>query len=86
MSNCCKKVTIVNNSGYLYCRAKERKRLELLQQKTSYTPGLWNINTVVIGGLGRGPEETTSEGIGIKAKLKSHYFLLQALLLERILQ
>lgn len=65
MTNCCKEVTIVKSSGYLNCRAKEKRRLELLQQKTSFTPGLWNINTVVIGGLGKDPEETTNEGIGI---------------------
>ena len=86
MNNYCEKVTIVNSSGFLNCRAKEKRRLELLQQKTSFTPGLWNINTVAIGGLGKDPEEATNEGIGIKAKLRAIIFLLQTLLLERILQ
>ena len=74
MSNYCEKVTIVNSSGHLNCRAKEKRRLELLQQKTSFTPGLWNINTVAIGGLGKDPEEATNEGIGIKAKLRAIIF------------
>ena len=31
--------------------------MNLLQQKATYTPGLWNTNTVMLGGLGRDPEQ-----------------------------
>ena len=29
---------------------------ELKTQKAEYTPGLWNVNTVLMGGLGNDPE------------------------------
>jgi hypothetical protein len=37
--------------------AKEKRRLELIKQKNAYTPGQWNVNTVLMGGLGKDPEE-----------------------------
>lgn len=37
--------------------AKQKRRMNLLQQKATYTPGLWNTNTVMLGGLGKDPEQ-----------------------------
>ena len=37
--------------------AKQKRRMNLLRQKAAYTPGLWNANTVMLGGLGKDPEQ-----------------------------
>ena len=41
--------------------AKEKRRLELWQQKNTFTPGQWNVNTVLMGGLGKDPDEIQEE-------------------------
>ena len=30
--------------------------VELKSQKSNFTPGVWNVNTVLMGGLGNEPE------------------------------
>ena len=40
----------------MFLREKERMRLETLQQKNSYISGQWNVNTVLMGGLGKDPD------------------------------
>ena len=52
--------TTVTNTLYIHYkknhREKERRRLAMLEQKMTYTRGLWNANTVLMGGLGKSPE------------------------------
>lgn len=40
---------------------KEKNRFELLRQKNLYTPGKWNVNAVLMGGLGNDPEVLLKE-------------------------
>lgn len=35
---------------------RDEKSEALRREKTQYTPGLWNVNTILMGGLGRDPE------------------------------
>ncbi|XP_013389901.1 coiled-coil domain-containing protein 87 isoform X2 [Lingula anatina] len=37
-------------------RAREEKIKEMRVQKTEFQPGMWNVNTIMLGGLGRDPE------------------------------
>lgn len=37
-------------------RERERMLVELKSQKSNFTPGVWNVNTVLMGGLGNEPE------------------------------
>ena len=36
-------------------REKEKKLEELKSQKTEFVEGFWNVNTVLLGGLGKDP-------------------------------
>ena len=56
------------------CREKERKRLELLEKKMAYTAGRWNANTVLMGGLGKTPEDIDEQGAACRA-LKCYLLL-----------
>ena len=41
---------------YFYsCREKEKKLEEMKSQKNEYNEGFWNVNTVMLGGLGKDP-------------------------------
>lgn len=37
-------------------RERERKRAELKSLKSEYKPGVWNVNSVLLGGLGNEPD------------------------------
>ena len=37
-------------------RERERKLAELKSIKTEYQPGVWNANSVLLGGLGNEPD------------------------------
>ena len=37
-------------------RERERKLAELKSLKTEYQPGMWNVNSIFLGGLGNEPE------------------------------
>ena len=39
----------------LFHREKEKKLEEMKSQKTEYKEGFWNVNTVLLGGLGKDP-------------------------------
>ena len=41
------------NSDY---REREKKLVELKSLKTDFKPGVWNVNSVLLGGLGNEPE------------------------------
>ena len=46
----------------MFCyREKEQKRLAMLKRKTTYVAGQWNANTVLMGGLGKAPENEDSQ-------------------------
>ena len=45
------------------CRAKEAKRQKLHQQKRHYKDGMWNVNSVTMGGLGGEPDMSSDEGL-----------------------
>lgn len=47
--------TVVINATYNF-RERERKLAELKLLKTDYKPGVWNVNSVLMGGLGNEPE------------------------------
>jgi hypothetical protein len=34
---------------------RQKKLLELKKEKTKFEEGMWNVNTVFMGGLGRDP-------------------------------
>ena len=36
--------------------------MELLEKKMAYTVGQWNANTVLMGGLGKTPEDIDEQG------------------------
>lgn len=40
---------------------KEKNRYELWRQKNLYTLGEWNVNAVLMGGLGNDPEAVLKE-------------------------
>ena len=42
-------------------RAKELRRQQRYQEKSRFESGLWNVNTVVMGGLGGDPEICSSD-------------------------
>ena len=44
-----------------FLRAKQAKRDRLYQQKGCYVNGMWNVNSVMMGGLGGDPEIPSSE-------------------------
>ena len=46
------------------CRAKEKQRSAMRAMKQQYEPGLWNVGTVTMGGLGGEPgvSEDSEEG------------------------
>lgn len=37
-------------------REREKKLTELKLLKTEYQPGVWNVNSVLLGGLGNEPD------------------------------
>jgi len=37
-------------------RERDKKLAELKSIKTEYQPGVWNVNSVLLGGLGNEPE------------------------------
>ena len=41
-------------------RAKHGKREERYRKKTQYEQGMWNVNTVLMGGLGGDPHSSGS--------------------------
>ncbi|XP_018430239.1 PREDICTED: coiled-coil domain-containing protein 87, partial [Nanorana parkeri] len=41
-------------------RQRERKIADLRAEKQSYSPGMWNVNSVMLGGLGSDPHRVTS--------------------------
>lgn len=47
-----------NGSFVVYSdfRERERKRAELKSLKSEYNPGVWNVNSVLLGGLGNEPD------------------------------
>lgn len=47
-----------NGSFVVYSdfRERERKRAELKSLKSEYKPGVWNVNSVLLGGLGNEPD------------------------------
>lgn len=47
-----------NGSFLVYSdfRERERKRAELKSLKSEYKPGVWNVNSVLLGGLGNEPD------------------------------
>ena len=66
---------------YVSCSEKEAKRHKLLQEKALYTAGLWNTNTVMMGGLGHDPpKDIAGEAIVVLCKIKAIAILLQMLL------
>lgn len=38
------------------CREREKKLAELRSLKSDFKPGVWNVNAVLLGGLGKEPE------------------------------
>ena len=44
------------------CRAQEARRRQLYSAKSKYEAGLWNVNTILMGGLGQDPEPASDEG------------------------
>ena len=47
-------------------RAKHAKREERYTKKTQYEHGMWNVNTVLMGGLGGDPDTSgTSSDEGV---------------------
>ena len=61
-------------------REKERRRLAMLEQKMTYTRGLWNANTVLMGGLGKSPEHdkgsSTNLGEQVSNELEDILFII----------
>ena len=41
--------------NFLLNREIQEKRKELERQKTEYQEGMWNVNSILLGGLGRDP-------------------------------
>lgn len=48
-------------------REREKKLAELKSIKTEYQPGVWNVNAILLGGLGNEPD--------VDGKLLCHYYL-----------
>jgi len=46
-------------------RAKESRRRQRYSAKSRYKAGSWNVNTVLMGGLGGDPECSSDEGTAI---------------------
>ncbi len=44
-------------------RAQEARRRQRYSAKSRYEAGLWNVNTVTMGGLGGDPEASSDEGV-----------------------
>ncbi len=44
-------------------RAQEARRRQRYSAKSHYEAGVWNVNTVTMGGLGGDPEASSDEGI-----------------------
>ena len=40
----------------MYYREREKKKEELRAEKTEYKEGFWNVNSIMMGGLGLDPE------------------------------
>jgi len=51
-------------------RERERKLAELKSLKTEYQPGMWNVNSIFLGGLGNEPEVNEEE---LMANLEDTY-------------
>lgn len=47
----------------LTCREREKKIEELKQEKTKYEEGMWNVNAVLMGGLGKDPIIAEAQGL-----------------------
>ena len=47
------------------CRAKELRRQQWYRDKSRFEPGVWNVNTVIMGGLGGDPELSSSSDEGM---------------------
>ena len=45
-------------------RAKELRRQQRYRDKSHYQPGVWNVNTVMMGGLGADPDSSPSSDEG----------------------
>ena len=45
-------------------RAKELRRQQRYSDKSHYQPGVWNVNTVMMGGLGADPDSSCSSDEG----------------------
>ena len=45
-------------------RAKELHRQQRYRDKSRYEPGVWNVNTVIMGGLGGDPDLSSSSEEG----------------------
>ena len=50
-------------------REREKKIEELKQEKTRYEEGMWNVNAVLMGGLGKDPIIAETHGIFQKKSL-----------------
>ena len=44
-------------------REREKKIEELKQEKTKYEEGMWNVNAVLMGGLGKDPIIAEAHGM-----------------------
>lgn len=44
-------------------REKEKKLEELKQEKNKYEEGMWNVNSILLGGLGRDPIIAEPQGL-----------------------
>ena len=42
-------------------RAKEERKRRRYMDKNHFQNGMWNVNTVTMGGLGRDPHESSSD-------------------------
>ena len=41
---------------FLFCRERQERMQELKTQKTEFQSGMWNVNSILMGGLGKDPE------------------------------
>ena len=56
--------TSLSLSLSLSLRAKELRRQQRYRDKSHYQPGVWNVNTVLMGGLGADPDSSSSSEEG----------------------
>lgn len=47
------------------CREKELRRQQRYRDKSHFEPGVWNVNTVIMGGLGGDSELSSSSDEGM---------------------